>query len=132
MAEVTGNEEVRDEYADHLREWAEVLEEETVFEGWDRPRLWSRLLRLNPRIRPATRQFLDDLVAASPQTGRHASNEARQLITSRELVLKRTRARLTYPDARSTWGIGAGTGRLDYRWSVARRHLNDVAAGLEA
>ncbi|ADU49575.1 DUF6361 family protein [Intrasporangium calvum] len=130
MAEVTGNDEVRDEYADYLRSWAEGLKEQKVFEGWDRSRFWSRMLQLNPRIRPATRQFLDTWWQLA-EAGRHASEDARELVTSRELMLKRTRARLSYPDARSTWSVGAGTGWLDYRWSIARRHLNDLAHGLE-
>ncbi len=130
MAEVTGNEEAREEYADRLRWWAEDLAEEQVFDGWNRSHFWSRMLRLNPRIRAATRHFLEAWWRLA-EIGRHNSDEARQLVTTRELILKRARARLTYPDARSTWGVGAGTGRLDYRWRIARRHLNDVGAGLE-
>jgi hypothetical protein len=130
MAELTGNDDVRDEYADYLQDWADAVHEEKVFDDWDRSAFWNRMYRLNPRIRPATRQFLDSWWQLA-EANRHDSEEARRLITSRELMLKHSRARLTYPDARSTWGIGAGTGRLDYRWSIARRHLNDVAAGLE-
>lgn len=130
MAEVTGNEEARDKYTRCLQEWAETLENERVFQGWDRSKFWLLMLELNPRIRSATRHFLDDWWRLA-ETGRHDSAEARQLVTSRELMLKGARARLTYPDARSTWGIGAGTGPLNYRWDIARRHLNDVAAGLE-
>lgn len=131
MAELTGNDDVRDEYADHLQAWAEVLDGEKIFSDWDRSAFWSRMNRLNPRIRPATRQFLDSWWQLA-EAGRHDSDEARRLVAARELMLKRARARITYPDARSTWGIGAGTGHLDYRWSIARRHLNDVAAGLES
>jgi len=129
LAELTDSEEVRDEYRDHLRTWWEGLESEEIFRDWDRQRFWRRLLTLNPRIRPGTRQFLDGWWSLS-ETGRHDTDEARELVTRRELMLKRARARLTYPDARSTWSVGAGTGRLGYRWGIARRHLNDVAEGL--
>lgn len=130
MAEAVGSDEVREEYAKYLRDWADEVDEQRVFADWDRERFWGRLSQLNPRIRPATRQFLDSWWQLA-EAGKHESEEARQLIKNRELRLKRTRARLTYPDARSTWGIGAGTGRLDFRWGIARRHLNDVATGLE-
>lgn len=131
LAELVGSEEIRAEYVEHLRSWAANLEQQRIFQGLDRARFWSRLLRLNPRIRPATQHFLDSWWRLA-EAGLHDSPQARRLITTRELMLKRGRARLTYPDARSTWSVGAGTGRLDYRWSIARRHLNDLAAGLEA
>ncbi|KAA1419206.1 hypothetical protein F0U44_12200 [Nocardioides humilatus] len=131
MAEKTGNDEVRDEYVDHLAAWAESVDAEEVFVGWDRKQFWSRILRLNPRIKPGTRQFLEDWWTLA-EAGNHDGRDAAALVTRRELVLKRSRARLTYPDARSTWGVGSGTGALDYRWRIARRHLNDVAAGMES
>ena len=131
LAEETGNEEVREEYADHLRESAERLVAEEVFNGWDRAQFWNHLFRLNPGIRPSTKRFLDDWWTLA-EAGQYDSKEARDLVTQRELQLKRGRARLTYPDARSTWGIGAGTGLLDYRWDIAKSHLNDVAEGLGA
>ncbi len=130
LAELTRNEEVREAYTDWLGVWAERVADEAVFTVWDRQRFWQLMYQHNPRIRPGTRRFLDDwwkLVEA----GQHNSTTARELVTNRELVLKRARARLTYPEARATWGIGAGTGDLDFRWSIARSHLNDIAAGLE-
>ena len=130
MAELIGNEEVRDEYADSFERWAGELKATGVFRDWDRAQFWSRMYRLNPRIRPATKRFLDSWWELA-EAGAHDSAAARELVKLRELQLKRARARLTYPDARSTWAVGAGTGGLDYRWSIARRHLNDVAAGLE-
>ena len=131
LAELTGNEEVREAYVDRLELWAEQIVDEEVFAAWDRQRFWQLMFQHNPRIRPATRRFLDDWWKLA-EAGQHGSSNARDLVTSRELVLKRARARLTYPEARTTWGIGAGTGDLDFRWAIARRHLNDIAAGLEA
>lgn len=130
LAELTGNDEIREEYTAHLQEWATHLETERVFADWDRDAFWSRMYARNRRIRPGTKKFLDDWWALS-EARRQDSDEARQLIAVRELMLKRGRARITYPDARSTWSVGAGTGALDYRWDIARRHLNDIAAGLE-
>ena len=131
LAELTGNQEVREEYVDRLGAWAERVVDEEVFAAWDRQRFWQLMLQHNPRIRPGTRRFLDDWWTLV-DSGQHDTADARDLVTRRELVLKRARARLTYPEARTTWGIGAGTGDLDFRWTIARRHLNDIAAGLEA
>lgn len=131
LAELTGNEEVRDEYHDRLEVWSERVADEEVFADWDRQRFWQVMLQHNPRIRPGTRRFLDDWWKLA-DARQHDTADARDLVTRRELVLKRARARLTYPEARTTWGIGAGTGDLDFRWAIARRHLNDIAAGLVA
>lgn len=131
LAELTGNDEVAEEYADHLAKWATTLEASQILADWDRDDFWNRMYGLNRRIKPGTRRFLDDWWRLC-EVGRHDSGEARALITDRELVLKRSRARITYPDARSTWSIGAGTGLLGFRWAIARRHLSDISDGLGA
>lgn len=129
MAEVTGNDEARDKFAALLDEWSADVEEQSVFTDWEPQSFWLRMHDLNPRIRPSTRRFLDDWWALA-RAGQHDNREAQNLVMQRELVLKRSRARLTNPEARSTWAMGAGTGGFDFRWSVARSHLNDIAAGL--
>jgi hypothetical protein len=131
LAELADNEELVEQFTGALSAWAEDLEVHGIFDGWDRQQFWTRLLHLNPRIRPATQTFLNDWWQLAA-TDTHASQAARDLVTMRELRLKRGRARITYADARSTWGVGAGTGPLDFRWSIARSHLNDIADGLEA
>ncbi len=131
LAELSDNEELVERFSDDLDAWADDLDEQEIFDGWDRQLFWRRLTTLNPRIRPATQAFLNDWWHLAA-TGAHASSAARDLVQRRELNLKRARARLTYADARSTWGVGAGTGALDFRWTIARSHLNDIAAGLEA
>ena len=97
--------------------------------GWDTTQLWSRLSTLNPNLRPATRSFVDEWVALARER-RPRGNEARDLIRLRERRLKAGRARLDNPAARDAWAGDSGLGLLDYRWSVASRHLNDIYAGL--
>lgn len=131
LAEATGSDELVTQFADALTEWQDELEDEGVFRDWDPQTFWARISVKNSRIRPATRGFVDEwwsFASSEPIT----SPRARDLVRLRELRLKRGRARLTYPDARSTWSPGAGTGRLEYRWPIARRHLNDIGTGLVA
>jgi hypothetical protein len=130
LAELTDNEELVERFTGDLDDWADQLDEHNIFDGWDRQLFWKRLTSLNPRIRPATQAFLDEWWHLAA-TGAHTSTAARDLVQRRELNLKRARARITYADARSTWGVGAGTGALDFRWTIARSHLNDIATGLE-
>jgi hypothetical protein len=131
LAELTDNDELVEQFSEDLDAWTDELEEHEIFSGWDRQLFWKRLTTLNPRIRPATQAFLNDWWQLAA-TGAHTTAAARDLVQRRELNLKRARARITYADARSTWGVGAGTGALDFRWTIARSHLSDIAAGLES
>ncbi|MCY4293235.1 MAG: DUF6361 family protein [Acidimicrobiaceae bacterium] len=54
--------------------------------------------------------------------------EIHQLIRARELRLKSRRARLTHQSALESSGIPPLGGQLDYRWSVTKRYLADLAA----
>ena len=131
LAEATGSDELVTQFSEALTEWQDELEDEGVFKDWDPRAFWARLYAKNRRIRPATRDFVDTWWSLA-STDDITSTRARELIRLRELRLKRGRARLTYPDARATWSPGAGTVRLEYRWPIARRHLNDIGAGLVA
>jgi hypothetical protein len=55
---------------------------------------------------------------------------ARDLITRRELWLKRTRARLVNPSALKAWGGASGSAKLDYRWSSVSIIVKDILGGL--
>lgn len=58
------------------------------------------------------------------------SSRARDLVIQRERRLKAGRARLVNRAAREAWKGESGTGRLDYRWGVTRRLLDDLLSAL--
>lgn len=58
------------------------------------------------------------------------TSATRDLFAAREASLKGGRARLTHTSARESRPGPMGTD-YDFRWSVARRHLDDIRAGLE-
>ena len=130
LAEVTERDDLVDDYRDLLDGWEEELAEHQVFDGWTRPAFWSHVRELNPNLRHSTQNFVErwfELVEA----GEHRSETARRLVAERELRLKGRRSRLQHPQARETWTPGAGMGRLNYRWEIARSHLIDITDGLE-
>lgn len=117
-------------YAAETEEWLRDVSDERALEGWSRQEFWALVRQLNPRVGAPTVAFVDqwiDLVEA----GEHASDRAERLVRDRELRLKGRRSRLVYPDAREGWSGSAGVGRLDYRWRVAQRFLDDVLRGME-
>lgn len=119
-----------DHYCAELDRWDEEIEVSQALRGWDRTDFWMLVHRLNPRVRPATRHFLNgwiDLV----QRGEHRGSDAEIMIRRQEIRLKGARARLENSAARDTWSGGAGLVRLEFRWPVAQSFLTDVLDGLE-
>jgi hypothetical protein len=57
---------------------------------------------------------------------------ARDLIRHRERFLKRGQARLENRRALDLWNGSAGTGRLDFRWRIARVQIQDIHDGLQS
>jgi hypothetical protein len=51
-------------------------------------------------------------------------------VSSRELELKRDRARLRNRRYLEMWSGRSGTEQLDFRWGVTRRLLRDIFAAL--
>ena len=131
LAEQLPSAELAAGYRGDLARWSDDVDAERSLEGWDRHELWAFLLGRNPRIRPATRAFVDswvDGIARNPADVAH-SESLRELIRKRERQLKGSRSRLQNRAALDNWSGGAGLARLDYRWPVARRLLRDIVAG---
>lgn len=127
LARKTGRDEAVAHYEDALDEWRDELEQTRALDAWSRESWWRTVARQNPRVRPMTRQFVDrwlDLIEAD--TDLAANPTAAQLVSSRERQIKGGRARLVNQAALDRWSGGSGLGRLDFRWTTARSHLQDL------
>ena len=131
LADKRGDVALSELYRGDLEEWEAELADEQVFDDWDRTQFWVTMTGLNHRLRPATRHFVDTWLGFAERGGVADDTAARALIRTREIRLKGGRARLTNPAALDAWSGEAGLVRLDYRWGVASRHLDDIHAGLE-
>lgn len=133
LAEKRDDSTLIDDYRTEIEAWRADLAANQVFESWVSSDFWTTLASLNPRIHPATRSFVDRWFELARDGGDLADDETtRRLITARERKLKGGRARLANAAALDAWTGRSGLVRLDYRWSIAGRHLNDIYAGLEA
>lgn len=130
LARLCEDDEQVDHYVAELDWWDEEMEESQALRDWERSDFWILVHRLNPRVRPHTRAFIDNWIDLA-QRGEHRGANAETLIRRQEIRLKGLRARLESPAARETWSGGAGLVRLEFRWSVAQRFLSDVLDGLE-
>jgi hypothetical protein len=132
LAQRGGHGELIDTYTDAIAAWHEELEYTSALDGWNREQWWQTIDHHNPRLRTATRRFVDDwldLIATGTDVATDAN--AHRLVRNREIQIKGGRARLVNQSALDRWPGASGLTRLDYRWSVGRRHLLDLYAARE-
>ncbi len=128
-------EEIIERYRNALQEWREELfeDEEQILE-WDwKNEFWETVSLSNPKINPRTRSFVNlwcGLVFENKDYGISDHEIARNLVERRERRLKGKLSRLSNPRSLELWGGAAGIRRLNYRWTVTRRILSDIMAGL--
>jgi len=123
-----------DTYRARLDDWAEECGDvASQLDVWDRGAMWNHITRVNSRINPATRLFVDawlDAVCAGDATD-VAMNEALcQLVRRRELAQKRAQSRMTNERLLRTWSGESGSAALTYRWRQVRRIVADIHEGL--
>lgn len=122
------------DYDAEIEAWGEELATFNPFaDGWSLQVLWSLLERNGKGVTFQTRDFLEkwvDEVRAHGAAAAHAPS-MHQLLKQREINLKRGRARVANPEALNAWTGRAGLVRLDYRWGVSRRLINDLLLPIE-
>ncbi|MEI9939258.1 MAG: DUF6361 family protein [Pseudomonadota bacterium] len=127
----------RDQGVESLREelhkWcADLNARSNAISGWDHNEFWT-LAKDQANVRGSTEHFVNSWWKL--QTWRDpelaiSSPTARELIRAREQSLKGSRARLGNQRALELWNGAAGLSRLNYRWAVTTRIINDIHAGL--
>ena len=124
------------EYTKLFDTWTQSLvSRSSEIAAWSLPHLWDTLDTLETKLHPATKAFVERWVALC--RGHMDSLErlvhnpvALDLITQRERLLKRAKARLGNPRALEIWTGSAGTAQLQYRWSTVKVLVKDIASGL--
>ena len=121
----------RDYFTSRLDQWRDEIEEHGLRE-WDLEQLWALVARQGKPILPPTRAFVTQWVSLlrGPSGLQLAGDQtARNVIREREIHQKRGQARLTNDRLMRQWGGASGSGRLNFRWPVVARLLNDIAEG---
>jgi hypothetical protein len=100
--------------------------------SWDLAELWELLRRREVRVGLRTQHFVADwlgIVRDLPcWVDLPEQPRARRLISDRELLLKKNRARLHSRRHLELWGGASGTQPLDYRWPKVQRMLGEILA----
>lgn len=129
LAQKRGDETFISDYLDRLASWQVEVTASGVLAHWNRADFWDTIRKQNPRLKQPTVQFVDrwiDLLTSGETIA--DSTNAERLIANRERQIKGGRARLANQAALDNWSGESGTGRLSYRWQIARTHLADLYA----
>ncbi|WP_264028574.1 DUF6361 family protein [Mycolicibacterium aichiense] len=121
------------EYEKAIENWRGEVHATNALDGWNRSDWWAKVQQCNPRLRQATKTFVNSWIDLTISDIDLANDPtAIALINNRERQIKGGRARLINQAALDRWSGQSGLSRLDYRWSVARRHLRDLYAARHA
>lgn len=127
LAEKRDSEELINRCREAIEQWREDVRSARSFDSWERSDFWEFLRERNPRISPLTRRFVDRwLDSVEDDVDVAGDDHARKLIRDREIQLKGGRARMVNQAALDVWRGASGLVRLDYRWKVAKRLLQDI------
>ena len=122
-------------YRGDLEEWAaDAAALESALADWQLDEVWS-LVQVKGRLpgypmRVFVQSWVDNLKWRGPEAIVRDNSTARDMVRDREIRLKGNRARLTSVRHLELWGGRSGTGRMDYRWGVTGRILQDIFDGL--
>lgn len=118
-----------------LQQWVEMVERRHgELKSWadDLPAFWEILHRFH--IRHSTRNFITRTVRSAVDNPQGFENDptVHEQIRLREIQLKGKRARLAHRAALENWNRSPSGGQFEYRWSVAKRYLAEIATASQA
>ncbi|MBN2056917.1 hypothetical protein JW905_18470 [bacterium] len=114
-----------------LQQWIADLDQVEI-RHWLLARFWQLTLDRSHAITPTTRSFVQSWVGGIQKDGAGfaGTDEARDLVRTREMSLKKSRSRFTNRRALDQWGGSSGLLRMVYRWPTASTLLEDLYLGL--
>jgi len=121
----------RENFAGQLEEWLDEIEGGDL-NTWNLDQLWALVAAQGRPVSPITRVFVTHWARLIQERDGRAfpdDSDARTLICQRELRQKGGQARLRNDRLMRQWGGASGSGRLNFRWPVVARLLNDIAEG---
>ena len=124
-------EDLEEDQLRQLEDWSQLIgnRHDTLL-SWvnDAPEFWQLLA--DHRIARSTLHFWDQMArhAVHDPSGFAENKDVHRLIRERERRLKSKRARLSHRAALEDWNQALVGGQLDYRWSITKSYLQDLAA----
>jgi hypothetical protein len=138
LAVKLNNDELIATFTTRISEWTENISSRyDNITDWasSSDNFWYSTPLLNSVIHPFTKKFvtewIEEVILRKNYQTLILSDEAKRIIYKRETTLKRGRSRLENVRALERWSGDSGTGRIGYRWHIAKRIITDIVEGLE-
>ncbi|MER9450159.1 DUF6361 family protein [Mesorhizobium sp. M0254] len=130
LSQMRGNEEWIEDYKKQIAEWQQDIDLVRL-KRWSIEDFWQEIRHPAHRVLDCTRRFVSEWTELLQTSGALKRDRARaqSLVKERERRLKKGQSRFTNRAARDRWKGSSGAYRLQYRWSQARRHLQDLTRG---
>ncbi|MFW6129469.1 MAG: DUF6361 family protein, partial [Candidatus Aminicenantaceae bacterium] len=119
-----------------IKSWADEIKSRFhEIANWDLNEFWGIIYKQNNQIPYPTRRFIEQWinhVHTKKKLARiHDDPNARRLIYNREIRIKGNRSRLKNKSMLSKWAGAAGAYKLNFRWGIVQRIVNDILKGLQ-
>tara|TARA_A100001391_G_scaffold63882_2_gene39724 strand:- start:5484 stop:6662 length:1179 start_codon:yes stop_codon:yes gene_type:complete len=127
LSELRENEEWIERYQTALTEWSDELDTKELA-SWSLDDFWHETRHTGHSVLEPAKRFVTEWVALVRKEGGLGRNRdaANALVMTRERRLKKGQSRFANKSARDRWQGASGTGRLQFRWSIAQSHLKDM------
>lgn len=127
LSELRENEDWIDRYQTALTEWSDELDTKELA-SWSLDNFWHETRHTGHSVLDPAKRFVTEWVALVRKEGGLGRNRdaANGLVMTRERRLKKGQSRFANKSARDRWQGASGTGRLQFRWSIAQSHLKDL------
>lgn len=127
LSELRENEDWVERYQTALTEWSDELNTKELA-SWSLDDFWHETRHTAHAVLDPAKRFVTEWVALMRKKGGLGRNRdaANALVMTRERRLKKGQSRFANKSARDRWQGASGTGRLQFRWSIAQSHLKDL------
>ncbi|MEE4211182.1 MAG: DUF6361 family protein [Parvularcula sp.] len=127
LSELRENEDWIERYQTALTEWSDELDTKELA-SWSLDDFWHETRHTGHSVLDPAKRFVTEWVALVRKEGGLGRNRdaANALVMTRERRLKKGQSRFANKSARDRWQGASGTGRLQFRWSIAQSHLKDL------
>lgn len=127
LSELRENEDWIERYRTALAEWSDELDAKELA-SWSLDDFWHETRHASHQVLEPAKRFVTEWVSIIRKDGGLGRNRdaANALVTTRERRLKKGQSRFANKSARDRWQGASGTGRLQFRWSIAQSHLKDL------
>ncbi|MFW6031623.1 MAG: DUF6361 family protein [Myxococcota bacterium] len=125
--------ELVERYRGALGAWANSDEAEGL-RGWSPDELWRFAAEQGARVPGSTQSFIESWMRVVDRLGPLEvadDRQARDLVRTREMALKKNRSRLANPRQLDRWSGESGVSRFEYRWTNVQTLMRDLHEGLE-